>query len=296
VLLNLSDLHHGGYSKEMSTFTNESYNQENSQINSNQVSKSISRQSSKENSKELSRLNKLLMSIMSLLLFCLAWQSMKMGIANLSFYAANHYVETWLDHKNLTDAVEYQQALRSINDANGSHPDNSHYLITQGLVYEWAGTGNLFSDDEEKTRHLLKAKTYYLDAVKLRPTWPVTWATLAILKWRLGEIDQQLIDYLFQADKFGQHTPEVNQAWLEVGFYLYQNKSTFTAKIVKGLRKHLEIIFNDSRPDSRTMAIDIIKRHQAERLACSWLYNNEKFITHYKSKICKPLLITNKQI
>lgn len=275
----------------MSTFTNESYNQENSQINSNQVSKSISKQSRKE----LSRLNKLLTVIMSLLLLCLAWQSMKMGKANLSFYAANQYLETWLDLNNLTDTVEYQKALRSINDANRSHPDNSHYLITQGLVYEWAGTGSLFSDDKEKTQHLLKAKTYYLDAVKLRPTWPVTWATLAILKWRLGEIDQQLIDYLFQADKFGQHTPEVNQAWLEVGFYLYQNKSTFTAKIVKGLRKHLEIIFNDSRPDSRTMAIAIIKRHQAERLACSWLYNNEKFISHYKSKICKSLPTTNNQ-
>lgn len=272
----------------MSAFTNKSHNQENSQINSNQVSKSIGKQSRNE----LSRLNKLLMIIMSLLLLCLAWQSMKMGKANLSFYAANHYLETWLDNKNLTDALEYQKALRSINDANRAHPDNSHYLITQGLVYEWAGTDNLFSDHKEKKQKLLKAKAYYLDAVQLRPTWPVTWATLAILKWRLGEIDQQLIDYLFQADKFGQHTPEVNQAWLEVGLYLYQNKSTFTAKIVKGLRKHLIITFNDARPDSRKLAIDIIKRHQAERLACSWLYNNEKFISYYKSKICKPFSTT----
>jgi tetratricopeptide (TPR) repeat protein len=280
----------------MSTFTNKSYNQESSQINSNQVNKSISRQSSKQNRNELGRLNKLLMIIMSLLLLFLVWQSMKMGKANLNFYTANHYLETWLDNNKLTDAVEYQEALRSINDANGFHPNNSHYLITQGLVYEWAGTGDFFSDNKEKKQQFIKAKTYYLDAVKLRPTWPVTWATLAILKWRLGEIDQQLIDYLFQADKFGQHTPEVNQAWLEVGFYLYQNKSTFTAKIVRGLRKHLEITFNDSRPDSRKLAIDIIKRHHAERLACSWLFNNEKFISFYKSKICKPSAITNNQV
>jgi len=279
----------------MSTFTNKSYNQESSQINSNQVNKSISRQSSRQSRNELGRLNKLLMIIMSLLLLFLVWQSMKMGKANLNFYTANHYLETWLDNNKLTDAVEYQKALRSINDANGFHPDNSHYLITQGLVYEWAGTGDLFSDNKEKKQQLIKAKAYYLDAVKLRPTWPVTWATLAILKWRLGEIDQQLIDYLFQADKFGQHTAEVNQAWLEVGFYLYKNKSTFTAKIVGGLRKHLEITFNDSRPDSRKLAIDIIKRHHAERLACSWLYKNEKFISYYKAKICKPSAITNNQ-
>lgn len=276
----------------MSTFTNKSHNQENNQINTNQVNKSTSRQNNKQSRNELSQLKKLLMIIMSLLLFCLAWQSIKMGKANLSFYSANHYLETWLDINKLTDAVDYQKALRSINDANGFHLDNSHYLITQGLVHEWAGTGNIFSDDKEKKQQLLRAKTYYLDAVKLRPTWPVTWATLAILKWRLGEIDQQLIEYLFQADKFGQHTQEVNQAWLEVGFYLYKNKSTFSAKIVEGLRKHMEIMFNDSRPDSRELAINIIKRHQAERLACSWLYNNEKFISYYKSKICKPLSTT----
>ncbi|MBL4765824.1 MAG: VpsP family polysaccharide biosynthesis protein [Colwellia sp.] len=275
----------------MSTFSNNSSNKEtnqiNSQIDSNHVSKS--------SRNELSRLKRLLMLIMSLLLLSLAWQSIKMGKANLSFYAANHYLETWLDINKLTDVEEYQKALRSINDANGFHPDNSHYLVTQGLVYEWAGTGNIFSDEKERKQQLLKAKAYYLDAVKLRPTWPVTWATLAILKWRLGEIDQQLIDYLFQADKFGQHTPEVNQAWLEVGFYLYQNKSTFTAKIVKGLRKHLVITFNDPRPYSRKLAVAIIKRHQAERLACSWLYNNEKFISLYKAKICKPLPTSNNQ-
>lgn len=263
------------------------------------MSKVSSKSGRKQANKELSKINKLVMLLLSLVLLFLTWQSMKMGKANLSFYAAHQTIESWQKNNKLTDQDQdqdqYQHALNSINEANSSHPDNSHYLITQGLIYEWAGTGNIFTDENEKTQHLLKAKEYYLEAVKQRPTWPVTWATLAILKWRLGEIDQQLIDFLFQADKWGQHTPEVNQAWLEVGFYLYQSKSVFTVQIVKGLRKHLQIIFTDLRVDSKKNAIDIIKRHNAQRYACSWLFNNENFVAEYKAKICKVTKkVTNK--
>ena len=242
---------------------------------------------SKITSKELSQTKKIVMIFLSLFLLFLTWQSLKMGKANLNFYAAHQIVESWMENRVLTDPAQYQRALTSINDSNESHPANSHYLLTQGRIYEWGGTSKIFTDENEKKQHLLNAKKYYLEAVKLRPTWPGTWATLAILKWRLGEIDQQFVDFLLQADKFGQHIPEVNQAWLEIGFYLYQSENKLSVQIIKGLKKHLNIMFNDLRPGSKKLAMDIIKRHNAQKYACSWLNNNENFVGNYKSKICK---------
>jgi tetratricopeptide (TPR) repeat protein len=218
-------------------------------------------------------INKTTTIVLAFILLVCCWQAIKMGKANLSFYPAYQLTERWLKNNSLTDIVQYKDALKSIDDASMNHPNNPHYLIIQGLVREWGAVSNVFSDELIKKKQLKSAREYYLSAVELRPTWPVTWATLAILKWRLEEIDQQLIDYLIQADKYGPNTLEVHQAWLEIGLYLYRNKSPHTVKVIKGTRKHLELMLKDIRPSVRESAVMIIKRQNAQRFACNWILN-----------------------
>jgi hypothetical protein len=125
----------------------------------------------------------------------------------------------------------------------------------------------------------------------LRPTWPVTWATLATLKWRLGEIDQDLIEYLKQANKYGNTTLAVREAWLDIGLYLYLNKSPYTAQIMKGLREHFEFMIRDSHKSNsyaiKYSAINIIKRHNAQRIACKWLRTYDFDTTWHQQQLCK---------
>ena len=209
-----------------------------------------------------------------------------MGKANLDFYSAHQLTEFWRDN-NLKEANQYIHALQAIDSANALHPENPHYMVTQGLVYEWGAIAGLYEDEQQKRKLLTQAKTYYLDAVKLRPTWPVTWATLAILKWRLGEIDQQLINYLQQADKYGPYVLEVHQTWLEIGFYLYQSKSQYSVQVSKGLRKHLKQMLRQPNSPFAHSAIAIIKRHNAERLACRWLNSYDFDTEKQKSMLCR---------
>ena len=221
--------------------------------------------------------------IIMLLLFC--WQAIKLGKANLNYYSTHQLTEFWLEH-SLKDPNQYLNALHAIEAANTEHSQNPHYMVTQGLVYEW-GAMTSFSDDEQQKQVLLKqAKSYYLDAVELRPTWPVTWTTLAILKWRLGEIDQQLVDFLLQADKYGPYVMEVHQAWLEIGFYLYQSKSQYTVQVIQGLRAHLQEMMKQVNSPFAHSAIAIIKRHKVERLACSWLDTYDFDTTKQKKMLC----------
>lgn len=222
-------------------------------------------------------------AIFVLLVF--AWQAVKMGTANVNFYIAHNLTQKWLHEKSLTSIVEFDSALEAISTANQRHPDNPHYLVTQGLVHEWAGTSDIVDNPHN---HLEIARKYYLNAVRLRPTWPVTYSTLAILKWRLGEVDQQMIDYLLLAEKFGPNTPETHQAWLEIGFYLYKSKSPLTVKVIKGLRKHLKLILLDSRLDVQESAAEIVRRQGVERYACAWMQDYSSDITWYRRhNFCK---------
>jgi len=222
----------------------------------------------------------------AILLALLCYQAVKMFSANLSYYQAYQLKELWLKNNALTDISQYQTALKAIDYSNKTHKDNPQYLITQGLVLEWGGISNIFSEQEQQ-QNLQQAKTYYLQAVALRPTWPVTWATLAILKWRLHEIDQSLVDYLKQADKYGSNTLDVHHAWVDVGLFLYRNKSPYTVQIIKGLRRHLKLMLQDNRITVRKAAVAMVKRHNAQKQACNWLSTYDFDTTWHKAALCR---------
>ncbi|MBU2892255.1 VpsP family polysaccharide biosynthesis protein [Colwellia sp. D2M02] len=233
----------------------------------------------------MTSLQKTLLTLLFFVLLYLAAQAVTMLNANLHYYKAFQLKELWLKNKTLSEKSQYLTAISAINNANSKHPNNPHYLVTQGLILEWGGISSIFSPSEQKS-NLVEAKKYYLKALELRPTWPVTWATLAILKWRLNEIDQELINYLHQADKYGSNIIEVHQAWVDIGFYLYQNKSPYTAQIMSGLRRHLQLMLQDKQPWVRRSAISIIKRHHKEALVCKWLLTYSFDTSEQQRAIC----------
>lgn len=251
----------------------------------------MTRSSNKVNDRQQSSTKqKIFLTFCAFILILLCYQAVRMTSANLNFYQAFQLKELWFKNNELTSKSQYDDALRSIDRANKLHPNNPQYLITQGLVLEWGGISDIFSE-KDKIQNLQLAKGYYLRAVELRPTWPVTWATLAILKWRLNEIDQSLIDYLQQADKFGQHTLDVHNAWVDVGFYLYMNKSPYTVQIMKKLRVHLELMLKDDRMSIRQSAVNIIKRHNAQRQVCKWLASYKFDTVWHQTKLCPVVTV-----
>jgi tetratricopeptide (TPR) repeat protein len=231
------------------------------------------------------KIQKALLIVLILLLLLLVGKAISMLGANLNFYQASKLQEHWLKTGKLANKQQYTNALEAIESANSKHPNNPEYIVTQGLILEWAGISDLFTEQEQQ-QNLLLAKQYYLKATELRPTWSVTWANLAILKWRLNEIDQALIDYLMQAEKFGKNTVDVQKSWVEVGLFLYQNKSKYTPQIMTGLRSHLQFMLQDHRVKIRRSAINIVKRHGAERLVCKWIRTYDFDTTSQQKALC----------
>ena len=90
-----------------------------------------------------------------------------------------------------------------------------------------------------------------------------------------------------QADKFGQYTEVVNRAWLDVGFYIYKNKSIYSPQIINGLRKHLKLSMADNRQKIRQSTLAIVKRHNVELLLCSWSINYSFDTSWYDKALCQ---------
>jgi tetratricopeptide (TPR) repeat protein len=189
------------------------------------------------------------------------------GIASVNYYNVKNTVEKWhLDPQN-RDLESYEKAKNNSLVAIQYHPDNALYLDLKAQVDEW---GVIF-EFESSTEGLNSAKEYYLKATQLRPLWPVTWASLAKVKWRLQELDDEMLYYLQQAHKLGPKKSEVNILFAGLGLALYKNNHPMLLKIRPMFYQRLaQGLIN---PYSRKPVKQAIKSYDAERLVCRWLRN-----------------------
>ncbi|MDG2392991.1 MAG: hypothetical protein P8M49_05725 [Thalassotalea sp.] len=124
------------------------------------------------------------------------------------------------EHKNQQQAL-YQQALNKITTAISLH-NNPQYLEKKAQIIEWGAHHKL---EPEYVSSLNQAKELYLQSTKLRPTWPGTWAALALIKWQLNEFDNELKRYLKNAHSFGKNSPEVHLVWAELAIAIKQSNN-----------------------------------------------------------------------
>ena len=181
-------------------------------------------------------------------LVVLALIAAKWGTANLYFKSAENLLSTttktyagvvnpnknYAKVKYLPSAehfnLAYNEMLSSINTAIALH-QHPQYLEKKAQIFEWAVRLNA-----APVSTLKQANNLYLQSTKLRPTWPATWAAMALNKWHLGEFDQHLIHYLTKAHQFGKNTPEVQLVWLKFIDALQQSNEPKFKKMMQQLK------------------------------------------------------------
>ena len=151
-----------------------------------------------------------------LALVCL-FVAMRFTAASFDFYKVRNIVTSWQEQGNTQSIEEYHLAKRAIESAVDSQPSHPLYQDLLAQVYEWGA----ISGYEPAEQALNAAKTHYLLATQLRPLWPVTWGSLAMIKWRLQEFDDEMLSYLDMAAKLGPKKPEVHLLYVQLGMALY---------------------------------------------------------------------------
>jgi tetratricopeptide (TPR) repeat protein len=189
----------------------------------------------------------------------------KFGSASLSFYHVKNILFEWQTEGDKQSETQYLVAKSAIQHALSNHPSNPLYVDIMGQIYEW-GT---IAEYENEQFGLEQAKLYYLKATQMRPSWPVTWASLAMIKWRSQEFDEKLLFYLEQANRFGPLKPEVHVIYSELGLALYSNNHPLLLKIRKEVHKHLALGLKNI--NSRQIVIDAITQNELQKQVCRWL-------------------------
>lgn len=162
-------------------------------------------------------------------LFYAAYVTFSFGLANVHFKRAEKQIAVWQKQQSIKNVTTYQASIDNINSAINLHT-NPQYIETKAQIIEW-GVREKF--EEKPVLALKQAQTLYLKSIAIRPTWPSTWAALALNKWHLSEFDQQLINYLKNAHTFGKNKPEVHIIWATLGQALANSSEQRLKQLIK---------------------------------------------------------------
>jgi len=196
----------------------------------------------------------------------------RFGGASLDYYTVRNSIELWLNEGSAQSEQSYLRARQAVNTAQLLHNSHPLYSELNAQIKEW---GVLSGFEPDMT--LQTAKLSYLEASKLRPLWPVTWANLAMLKWRKQEFDDEMYGYLQKANTLGPQKAEVHLLFSQLGLSLYQVNHPFYVRIKdevherikRGLRGHA----------TRNQLVSFIESTNNRKTVCRWIASeNEKFI------------------
>ncbi|MBF7074882.1 hypothetical protein ISG33_15880 [Glaciecola sp. MH2013] len=196
--------------------------------------------------------------------------SSRNGLASLEFYSVNNMLEQWQEDESKAEK-QLNEALLNTLKANSLHPSHPMYIDILGQLNEWTAL-SVHSGDEQlndKNEQLEKAKTFYRSAILQRPTWPVTHASLLIVKWRMAEFDEEMVSAISNAIKFGPKKPEVHLALIQFGLASYQSNHPFYAHVRAVLPEYIELGMRNKL--IKAQVLSTIQRYDAKRTSCRWL-------------------------
>jgi hypothetical protein len=192
--------------------------------------------------------------------------------ASFDYYKVRNILSSWQEQGNQQTVAEYQWAKSAIQSAVDSQPSHPLYQDLLAQVYEWGAIAGYENENEA----LQAAKAHYLRETQLRPLWPVTWVSLAMIKWRQQEFDEQMLTYLQRASELGPKKPEVHLLYVQLGMALYASNHPMLLSIRDEFYRRISLGLRDAK--SRGKVLALIKQYNAQKRVCRWLRNEPSSI------------------
>ena len=152
------------------------------------------------------------------------------GMADINVQSARRSLVSWESDVSTLNNTEWTIAYDSVSKAVSQDPLNPELLTIMANVQEWKIY--LDKDDEENNYYLSLALKNYRKAAELRPAWPYSWSQISLVKYRMGEIDQELQQAIENATKTGPWEPGVQQIIAEVGLGVWRELDFAMRKII----------------------------------------------------------------
>lgn len=154
--------------------------------------------------------------MIALLLFVGVIFAGKWGIASAGHTLAMWHFESWKNGGNVPDIRTWKLVHESLRWSIRLDEDNASYYNDMGRLYEYSAIKMV--EHESQAGPLLEiASAYFSDAIRLRPSWGLAWANLALIQHRRGIHDDAFFQDMLRAMQFGSSVPAVQLTMTELG-------------------------------------------------------------------------------
>ena len=186
------------------------------------------------------------------------------GLADIYARSSITVLDKWRYGKKILNSDDWDKLRADLSYALEYDPDNPniHQYLALALEGRYANTA---PKNKEAMSSRREAYAHYKKAISLRPTWPYTWMNLALVKYRLGETDDEFYHALHKADELGPWEPGVQHVIVDIGLHHWNSLSRDERKFV------LSIIDKSLKHTARKHSIDVLdltKRYGALELTC----------------------------
>jgi hypothetical protein len=138
------------------------------------------------------------------------------GWSDAEYYSARRAIAKW-DAPARTPEADWRRAQAALEGAYGREPDNPLYAEELGRVHEWRALARAAPDPGARTQ-LRAALASFRAAARMRPASAAAWANIALVKFRLEEMDYEFYGALDRAERMGPWEPFVQRSLADIGF------------------------------------------------------------------------------
>lgn len=157
---------------------------------------------------------------------------MPRGLADLRAFEARRLIEGWESSRRAPSSADWTSARERLREARALDPGQPAYAEDMARLY--VGRALQLPRGEALAKdYARQGLEYHREALRLRPGNSYGWASVALLKARIAEVDAEFEAALRNAALRGPWEPEVQLAVTEAGFAHWERLAPATRAAVR---------------------------------------------------------------
>jgi len=197
-------------------------------------------------------------------LLAVAYRAGERGLADVVAQEPRYAIDRWRAGKLAPDMIKLNTMQAELHKARNLDPGNPNLLEDMGRFHAArVERGQAYDTEVRVTRQ--QALAWFRQALELRPTSGYAWVNVALMKFRLGEVDQEFSKSLQQTLHRSPWEPRVQLIAIELGLASWQALSDSTRQTLRAaIRSQGQWKLVNQKP----MLVSLFKRYKRSDLDC----------------------------
>ena len=200
-------------------------------------------------------------SLLSVILVSSSFVAVNRGLSSLFASPGNSRLAIWREGKHQPQQHDWEKVRGSLEKAMSYDSRNPDLLHALGAVYE-AEFVYLIPGDTAARKNRDIARQYYLRALSGRPSWPHDWIDLALVKYRLDQIDAEFYRAMRQAVVLGPWEPWVQYVVADIGMRNWYQFDNEMHKLIIG-------VIHDGMQHNPEEMFKLVRRYDMLEVVCN---------------------------